>query len=297
MIAPEPRSKIGWNSTKNSPEVSSSASHSASTSRRARGSVCSRLIASHLVWRMSSGATRTRSASGPRFFSSSSRKISGVRSTRRRRARPYIGARAQLRPHAAATARSASSPSGRTNTARAFRQRSSRPRVWPSRTLPETFTAFDSTPRCATRSSLLFPRTAPSSAATTLASASVVVSPRTRPSAMSRSSRRMILPERVFGRSATKKRRSGRAIAPIFFATWLRTADWRSVSACACAVLPFSLRITNAAIAVPFSSSATPTTAASATAGWSTSADSTSIVPIRWPATFITSSTRPRSQK
>ena len=57
------------------------------------------------------------------------------------------GARAQLRPNAAATARSASSPSGRTKTARAFRQRSSRPSVWPSRTLPDAFTAFDSTPR------------------------------------------------------------------------------------------------------------------------------------------------------
>ena len=36
---------------------------------------------------------------------------------------------------------------------------------------------------------------------------------------MSRSSRRMILPERVFGRSAVNRMSSGRAIAPIFFAT------------------------------------------------------------------------------
>ena len=36
-------------------------------------------------------------------------------------------------------------------------------------------------------------------------------------------------------------------------------------------------------------------TAASATAGWPTSADSTSEVEIRWPDTFITSSTRPRT--
>ena len=34
---------------------------------------------------------------------------------------------------------------------------------------------------------------------------------------MSRSSRRMILPDRVFGRSAVKRMSSGRAIAPIFF--------------------------------------------------------------------------------
>ena len=45
--------------------MSSSASQSASTSFRARGSGVRRLMASHLVWRMSSGATRTRSASGP----------------------------------------------------------------------------------------------------------------------------------------------------------------------------------------------------------------------------------------
>ena len=68
------------------------------------------------------------------------------------------------------------------------------------------------------------------------------------------------------------------------------------MSAASC-VRPFSLRMTNAAMPVPLISSVMPTTAASATAGWSTSADSTSIVPIRWPATFITSSTRPMSQK
>ncbi len=55
-----------------------------------------------------------------------------------------------------------------------------------------------------------------------------------------------------------------------------------------------SLRVTNAASAWPLSSCARPTTAASATAGWSTSALSTSIVPIRCPATLSTSSTRPR---
>ncbi len=139
-ISPDLRSKIGWNSTKKSPVESSSASQRASTSLRARDSGASRLIASHLVCRMSSGATRTRSASGPSAFVSSSRKCSGVRSTSRRRARPYMGARTQFRPNAAATARSASTPSGRTKTARAFRQRSSRPRIWPSRTLPDAFT-------------------------------------------------------------------------------------------------------------------------------------------------------------
>ena len=38
-------------------------------------------------------------------------------------------------------------------------------------------------------------------------------------------------------------------------------------------------------------------TAASATDAWSTSADSTSAVEMRWPDTFITSSTRPSSQR
>ena len=55
--------------------------------------------------------------------------------------------------------------------------------------------------------------------ATTFGSASVVVSPSALPSAMSRSNRRMIFPERVFGRSAVKMMSSGLAIAPIFCAT------------------------------------------------------------------------------
>ena len=57
---------------------------------------------------------------------------------------------------------------------------------------------------------------------------------------------------------------------------------------------PFS--VTKAAIAWPVVSSARPTTAASATFGWSTSALSISIVERRWPDTFITSSMRPSSQ-
>ena len=56
-------------------------------------------------------------------------------------------------------------------------------------------------------------------------------------------------------------------------------------------------RVTKAMMAWPVVSSLAPTTAASATAGWSTSADSTSVVEIRWPDTFITSSTRPSSQR
>ena len=50
-------------------------------------------------------------------------------------------------------------------------------------------------------------------------------------------------------------------------------------------------------MAWPFISSGRPTTAASATLGWATSADSISAEPRRWPLTLMTSSTRPMSQK
>ena len=56
-------------------------------------------------------------------------------------------------------------------------------------------------------------------------------------------------------------------------------------------------RVTKATMAWPVVASLAPTTAASATNGWSTSADSTSVVEIRWPDTFITSSTRPSSHR
>ena len=60
---------------------------------------------------------------------------------------------------------------------------------------------------------------------TTVASASVVVSPRSRPSATSCSSRRMILPLRVLGRSGVKITVFGRAIAPMCCATWRRSSS------------------------------------------------------------------------
>ncbi len=112
-----------------------------------------------------------------------------------------------------------------------------------------------------------------------------------RPSAMSRSRRRMIFPERVFGRSAVKRISSGRAMAPIFFATWALSSSARASEPS----MP-SFRVTNAAIDSPFTSWCFPTTAASATRLSSTRALSTSMVPMRWPAVFSTSSTRPRIQ-
>ena len=54
--------------------------------------------------------------------------------------------------------------------------------------------------------------------------------------------------------------------------------------------------MTKATMAWPVVSSVAPTTAASATFGWQTRADSISVVDIRCPDTFITSSTRPSSQ-
>ncbi len=55
--------------------------------------------------------------------------------------------------------------------------------------------------------------------------------------------------------------------------------------------------MTNATIACPVVGSVAPTTAASATDGCDTSADSTSVVEIRWPLMFMTSSTRPSSHR
>src|SRR5439155_1458732 len=78
----------------------------------------------------------------------------------------------------------------------------------------------------------------------------------------------------------------------LFVATWFRS----SVLSAGIGSLP-SRRMTNALIASPVTGSGPPTTAASATAGWDTRALSISVVESRWPATFMTSSTRPSSQK
>src|SRR4051794_32047745 len=104
--------------------------------------------------------------------------------------------------------------------------------------------------------------------------------------------RRMILPDLVLGRSGTNRSDFGRAIGPMTVATCSRRATASASDGCWSA-----FRITKAKIACPEISSFLPTTAASATDLWSTSADSTSVVEIRWPATFITSSTRPSSQR
>ena len=102
----------------------------------------------------------------------------------------------------------------------------------------------------------------------------------------------MILPERVLGRSSVNRIDFGFAIGPMWCATWSRS----SATSASLGSLP-ARRITNAATACPVVSSVLPTTAASATAGCDTSADSTSVVEMLWPATSMMSSTRPSSQK
>jgi hypothetical protein len=102
----------------------------------------------------------------------------------------------------------------------------------------------------------------------------------------------MILPDRVLGSSGTTMIDRGLAMAPISFATWLRSSATTSAPPSPAA----SRRITNATTAWPVVSSVAPTTAASATFGCDTSADSISVVDNRCPDTFITSSTRPSSQ-
>ena len=109
---------------------------------------------------------------------------------------------------------------------------------------------------------------------------------------MSRSKRRMIFPERVLGSVSVKRISAGRAMAPISLLTCARSVFSNSSST----LVPPS-GLTKATIAVPVMSSGRPTTADSATSGCETRALSTSIVPMRCPEMFITSSIRPMIQK
>src|SRR5574337_1283789 len=100
--------------------------------------------------------------------------------------------------------------------------------------------------------------------------------------------RRMIFPLRVLGSVSVKRMSSGLAKAPISLATHFFSSSLSSlVGGTACS------RVTKAQMACPLISSGRPTTAASATLSWATSADSTSIVLRRCPETLSTSSTRP----
>mmetsp|Transcript_1779 Transcript_1779/g.3367 ORF Transcript_1779/g.3367 Transcript_1779/m.3367 type:complete len:204 (-) Transcript_1779:593-1204(-) len=118
--------------------------------------------------------------------------------------------------------------------------------------------------------------------------ASVDVSPTGSPVARFFRMRLMILPLRVFGSSGVKTIAFGRAIAPIPLTTSFISFFFISSEGST----P-SLRMTNARIAWNLISSGIPTTAASATPSQPTKVLSSSMVPMRWPATLRTSSTRP----
>jgi hypothetical protein len=90
----------------------------------------------------------------------------------------------------------------------------------------------------------------------------------------------MILPERVLGKSGVSRICRGLAILPICWATCSRRSEINfSPASASSATDPFT--VTNATMAWPVVGSVAPTTAASATAGCETSADSTSVVEIR----------------
>ena len=104
--------------------------------------------------------------------------------------------------------------------------------------------------------------------------------------------RRMIFPDRVLGMSGTMRTSFGRAIFPIVV-----SMAWTILSLTSLVGATPGLSDTYTSGTRPFTSSATGTTAASATSGTVRQADSSSLVPSRWPATLMTSSTRPRILK
>ena len=99
----------------------------------------------------------------------------------------------------------------------------------------------------------------------------------------------MILPERVFGRSGVNSSMPGRANLPISVATWAMSSV-RSASRLLDAV---ARDHEDRDLLARAPGRRAPMAAASATDGCETSADSTSVVEMRWPETLITSSTRP----
>jgi hypothetical protein len=127
---------------------------------------------------------------------------------------------------------------------------------------------------------------------TEASSSSVEVSPNGAPMRTALSSRRIILPLRVFGSLLTITMASGVAIGPIVFLMCLI----RSARSSSEGVKPVR-SVTKATGTSPFTASSLPMTAASETAGCETSALSSSTVPMRCPATLSTSSALPSSHK
>src|SRR3989441_3675324 len=124
---------------------------------------------------------------------------------------------------------------------------------------------------------------------TTSGLASVDTSPGSCLLEIAASTRRMILPERVFGMSGTMITCRGLAIAPIW-----ETTDAEIFFAMSSEGLRPGFSATYRSGTLPLIWSATGTTAASTTSGTSSAADSISLVPSRCPATLMTSSMRPR---
>ncbi len=102
----------------------------------------------------------------------------------------------------------------------------------------------------------------------------------------------MIFPLRVLGRSSRNSISRGATAGPRRFRAWPRRSRRRSSL-----VSWPAFSATNAFTTSPTVGSGIPITAASATAGCSRSALSTSKGPMRWPADLMTSSARPTNQK
>jgi hypothetical protein len=100
----------------------------------------------------------------------------------------------------------------------------------------------------------------------------------------------MILPERVLGRSGNEMT-FGAAIAPSFVATCWRSSSPSSSEPARREDDVGDDRLAGGVVGGPHHRRLGDGF------GWSTSADSTSVVEMRWPDTFITSSTRPSSQR
>ena len=98
------------------------------------------------------------------------------------------------------------------------------------------------------------------------------------------------------GSSGVSRIWRGLAMGPISRATWSRSSLTNASPAAPSASFA-PLTVTKATMACPVVASFAPTTAASATEGWLTSACSTSVVEMRWPEMFMTSSTRPSSHR
>src|SRR5947208_5837127 len=124
----------------------------------------------------------------------------------------------------------------------------------------------------------------------------VVRSPGSRPSARAWIERRNSFPERVFGNIVTKCTAPGRAIAPSSRSTVSITSRRTWASPSADATRAGSLTTAKATGICPLIGSATPTTATSAIPECACTASSISRVPMRCPATLMTSSVRPSTK-